>query len=253
MKAYTTNLVAHFLWPGLIIAYLIGDRKNSRFFLKQSLILNIIAFLLIFIGLIPLPLMGMIEVVGNFILALCWAYSFAGALLGKDFTVPLFSREGFQKMKEDMGDIFEKQTDRKDWSHMNEHTQKSSSEGYRSYQAAYNKNLDEFADSLGNVSLEFAVGFCKFMIGVFALACGMCAISLGCVSVYMIYCFINHITPAMPTVLTDILPFGILNGIGLIAGICMSIFVAILFVMGTVALIKGLLYVNKNKDTTRGI
>lgn len=45
MSKRTTDIVAYLTWIGLIVAFLAGDRRNSRFHLNQALVLSIISFL----------------------------------------------------------------------------------------------------------------------------------------------------------------------------------------------------------------
>ena len=39
MNKQTTDIVAYLSWPGLLIAFFIGDRYGSRFHLNQSLVI----------------------------------------------------------------------------------------------------------------------------------------------------------------------------------------------------------------------
>lgn len=39
MKKKTTDIVAYLTWIGLLVAFLAGDRKNSKFHLNQALVL----------------------------------------------------------------------------------------------------------------------------------------------------------------------------------------------------------------------
>lgn len=43
MSKRTTDIVAYLTWIGLIVAFLAGDRRNSRFHLNQALVLSIIS------------------------------------------------------------------------------------------------------------------------------------------------------------------------------------------------------------------
>lgn len=42
MKKRTTDIVAYLTWIGLVVAFLAGDRRGSKFHLNQALVLTII-------------------------------------------------------------------------------------------------------------------------------------------------------------------------------------------------------------------
>ena len=42
MSKRTTDIVAYLTWIGLVVAFLAGDRRNSRFHLNQALVLTVV-------------------------------------------------------------------------------------------------------------------------------------------------------------------------------------------------------------------
>ena len=59
MSKRATDIVAYLSWPGLLVAFLIGDRAGSRFHLNQSLVIWL-AITLLSIATRWMPLIGWI-------------------------------------------------------------------------------------------------------------------------------------------------------------------------------------------------
>lgn len=82
MPAKTTNIIAHFLLPGLAIAYLTGDRQESKGYLIRTLWLNLLLIFLNAMKLLPIPSDNMVFVLSTFALSMFWGYSLLGAIAG---------------------------------------------------------------------------------------------------------------------------------------------------------------------------
>lgn len=89
MNRNITNIIAHLLWPGLLIAYIFRDRNESEFYIKQCFWLNVAASLILLIGIIPFEMIQLMCVISNIMLALCWSYSFIGAVNELEHNIPL--------------------------------------------------------------------------------------------------------------------------------------------------------------------
>lgn len=86
-----TDLVAYLGWPGLAIAYFLGDRMASRFHLNQALLLHLAFFAakLVF----SVPLLGWaIGLIGTIFCIACWLISLINALQGVERPLPGFGQ-----------------------------------------------------------------------------------------------------------------------------------------------------------------
>ena len=57
MSKRTTDIVAYLTWIGLVVAFLAGDRRNSRFHLNQALVLTIVGIVWMVIYRIAAPIL----------------------------------------------------------------------------------------------------------------------------------------------------------------------------------------------------
>lgn len=92
MNKRATDVVAYLTWVGLLIAFLIGDRQESRFHLNQSLVIWVATTV---IGIVAkwMPLFGwLIGLVGGLFCALCWFIGIVNALQGVEKEVPLLGQ-----------------------------------------------------------------------------------------------------------------------------------------------------------------
>ena len=92
MNKRLTDIVAYLSWPGLLIAFLVGDRYASRFHLNQSLVIWIASTL---VGIVAkwMPLFGwLIALVGGLFCALCWFIGIVNAIQGVEKEVPLLGQ-----------------------------------------------------------------------------------------------------------------------------------------------------------------
>ena len=95
MNKKTTDIVAYLTWAGLILAYVLGDRKQSKFHLNQALVLCLVSTATN----VVLTMTGWIPVVGGVIrLAMaavdlfclvCWFIAIVAAIQGEEKEVPL--------------------------------------------------------------------------------------------------------------------------------------------------------------------
>lgn len=86
-----TDLVAYLGWPGLAIAYFLGDRQASRFHLNQALLLHLIGFAVKLIA--GLPLIGwVIALAGGLFCIACWLIGLINALQGVEQPLPGLGR-----------------------------------------------------------------------------------------------------------------------------------------------------------------
>ena len=95
MSKKTTDIVAYLSAIGLILAYIFGDRENSRFHLNQSLVLVLANILLGIVrkvlGWIPLigTLAGWICGILGLVLFVFWIIGIASAISGTEKKVPV--------------------------------------------------------------------------------------------------------------------------------------------------------------------
>lgn len=92
MNKQVTDIVSYLSWPGLLIAFFVGDRYASRFHLNQSLVIWLAATL---IGVAAkwLPLFGwLVGLVGGLFCALCWFIGIINAIQGVEKEVPLLGQ-----------------------------------------------------------------------------------------------------------------------------------------------------------------
>lgn len=92
MNKRVTDIVAYLTWVGLLLAFIIGDRAESRFHLNQSLVIWIAATV---IGIVAkwTPLFGwLIGLVGGLFCALCWFIGVVNAIQGVEKEVPLLGQ-----------------------------------------------------------------------------------------------------------------------------------------------------------------
>lgn len=95
MSKKTTDIVAYLTPLGLILAYILGDRENSKFHLNQALVLTLadilLSILLRICGYLPLVRI-VTSVIGGLlglVLAVFWIIGFASALSGTEKKVPI--------------------------------------------------------------------------------------------------------------------------------------------------------------------
>lgn len=89
MSKRATDIVAYLSWPGLLVAFLIGDRAGSRFHLNQSLVIWL-AITLLSIATRWMPLIGwIVQIAGCLFLTACWFIGFINAIQGVEKEVPL--------------------------------------------------------------------------------------------------------------------------------------------------------------------
>lgn len=89
MNKHATDIVAYLSWPGLLIAFLAGDRVGSRFHLNQSLVIWIAGTV---IGIVAkwTPLFGwLIGLVGGLFCGVCWFIGIINAIQGVEKELPL--------------------------------------------------------------------------------------------------------------------------------------------------------------------
>ena len=92
MNKHATDIVAYLSWPGLLIAFLAGDRVGSRFHLNQSLVIWIAGTV---IGIVAkwTPLFGwLIGLVGGLFCGVCWFIGIINAMQGVEKEVPLLGQ-----------------------------------------------------------------------------------------------------------------------------------------------------------------
>ena len=88
MDKHVTDIVAYLSWPGLLIAFLAGDRSGSRFHLNQSLVIWLGLTLFGFVG--KIPLFGWLVCgLGCAFCGLCWFIGFINAIQGVEREVPV--------------------------------------------------------------------------------------------------------------------------------------------------------------------
>ena len=76
----TTDMVAYVTWIGLLIAFVLGDRENSKFHLNQALVIWLAGFLAV------IPIVGWIISIAAFVLAVM---GFVAAFNGEEKPLPI--------------------------------------------------------------------------------------------------------------------------------------------------------------------
>lgn len=92
MNKRVTDIVAYLTWVGLLIAFVMGDRTESRFHLNQSLVIWIATTA---VGIVAkwMPLFGwLIGLVGGLFCALCWFIGIVNAIQGVEKEVPVLGQ-----------------------------------------------------------------------------------------------------------------------------------------------------------------
>lgn len=92
MNKHLTDIVAYLSWPGLLIAFLLGDRLNSRFHLNQSLVIWLVASV---VGVVAgwLPMFGwLVRLVVSIFCALGWFIGIVNAIQGVEKEIPLLGQ-----------------------------------------------------------------------------------------------------------------------------------------------------------------
>ncbi len=95
MSKKATDIIAYLTPLGFIIAFLAGDRENSRFHLNQALVILICELIVEALDRIfdHIPLVGWIGNILCVVLAIavvvCWIMGLAGAISGTEKPVPV--------------------------------------------------------------------------------------------------------------------------------------------------------------------
>ena len=103
MDKKTTDIVAYLTWVGLLIAFLAGDKENSKFHINQSLVITLAEVALsVIIGvgsIIPIVniIIGIAGSVAGIALFVFWIMGFVNALQGVEKPLPLIG--GIQIIK----------------------------------------------------------------------------------------------------------------------------------------------------------
>lgn len=88
MDKKVTDVIAYITWVGLIIAFVAGDKEESKFHLNQSLVIWLAGIIcgLIFI----IPILGwIVGFVGEIFLVVCWFIGIISAIQGVERPIPL--------------------------------------------------------------------------------------------------------------------------------------------------------------------
>ena len=80
MNKKTTDMVAYITWIGLLVAFIIGDRENSKFHLNQALVIWLCGFLSI------IPCVGWVIGIVAFVFAVM---GFISAFNGEEKPLPI--------------------------------------------------------------------------------------------------------------------------------------------------------------------
>ena len=80
MNKKTTAMVAYVTWVGLLIAFIAGDRENSKFHLNQALVIWLVGFLS------AIPIVGWIIGIAAFVFAVM---GFVSAFNGEEKPLPI--------------------------------------------------------------------------------------------------------------------------------------------------------------------
>lgn len=80
MDKRTTDIVAYITWIGLLIAFLAGDKENSKFHINQALVIWVFSLLSV------IPCLG--QIWGIFMIV-CWFMGLIAAVNGEEKRVPV--------------------------------------------------------------------------------------------------------------------------------------------------------------------
>lgn len=96
MTKKTTDILAYITVFGLIIAFVAGDREESKFHLNQALVIWLAGLVSSVVAIIPV--LGWIAaLVCGIFLFVCWIIGIAGAVKGTENPIPLLG--GIQLLK----------------------------------------------------------------------------------------------------------------------------------------------------------
>ena len=96
MDKRTTDIVAYLSWIGLLIAFLLGDRENSKFHINQSLVIWLAGTVAGMIDWIPL-VGGLVSAVLGLFCVICWLLGLIAVVQGIEKQVPFLGQ--FQLLK----------------------------------------------------------------------------------------------------------------------------------------------------------
>lgn len=91
MDKKTTDVVAYITWVGLLIALVIGDRKNSKFHLNQALVIWLAGTIAGFMHVIPIVGDVLGAICGIFC-AICCFIGIVNAIQGIEKPVPFLGQ-----------------------------------------------------------------------------------------------------------------------------------------------------------------
>ena len=96
MTKKTTDILAYITIFGLIIAFVAGDREESKFHLNQALVLWLAAIVSGVVAIIPV-LGWIVTTVAGIFIFVCWVIGLVSAIQGTEKPVPLLG--GIQLLK----------------------------------------------------------------------------------------------------------------------------------------------------------
>ena len=94
MSKRTTDIVSYLTWIGLVVAFLAGDRRGSRFHLNQALVLTVcgviwtIVYRVISFGLLT-GIMGALNALVTVVLLVLTIMGLVNAIQGEEKPLPL--------------------------------------------------------------------------------------------------------------------------------------------------------------------
>lgn len=91
MDKRTTDVVAYITWVGLLIALVIGDRKNSKFHLNQALVIWLAGTISGFLTVIPF-LGDVLAWIGGAFCLVCCFIGVVNAIQGIEKPVPFLGQ-----------------------------------------------------------------------------------------------------------------------------------------------------------------
>lgn len=79
-----TGVVAYLSWIGLVLAFVLGDRRGAKFHLNQALVLNLAGLVMNLLAWI-LPILSIL----TWVVFILWVMALVGAILEQEKKVPL--------------------------------------------------------------------------------------------------------------------------------------------------------------------
>jgi hypothetical protein len=189
MREKTTNIISHILLPGLLFAFLFGDRKNSKNFLVRCLFLNVLSLSLSILQIIPLSNIKIYCILGTIVLTLFWAYSFIGVLIG--FKHPVGIDDWSQFLKKTKEILYYGNTNTLKYEKSNSRITINNSTIISNNDISDNESSSDFILLLGRVSIYCAKILASILLGSMCFAIIVVAVLIAVAAIRTVVIAVN--------------------------------------------------------------